>query len=573
MSFFHLPDDIFIRCQSYLSLFDILSFGFSCKIFHNIVIHSLDEITIESIKDIKMILNYCGDNSLSIKNIYFTKKYVYRGHSHAKMFKMFKMVLIKCKKEFIEYIEFPPRMVDDSLLSYYRCLNNLKKIILRGMVISNIDFLANLENLEYLSLEDDSFRKYGILDIKIIQNLKKLKYLDCSDNTSEYDRYVYSLELINNFSDLEYLNLTNVQPGEDDIDFLDLLKLNNLKNLRCIKLSNIVKNFEYIVILFPNLENITLTDCKSIVSFKHLKDLHNLKTLNLHGIVVEMMIMEDNDYDYNSIQYITQLETIHLSLNSTSNIVFMDRLTNLTDIDLATCNNINNLEPLRNLTKLKYLNLEECGSIQSIEPLKNLLNLQHLNISNYELLYHLIDLQILEITTEHPSINLISLKKLRIKCQKITFLEPLRYLVNIEYLDLTFCQKIISLEPLRNLINMKYLNLLHGHEIISLEPLSNLVNIEKLYLYDYNKITSLEPLKNLIKLIILNLTECSQIENLEPLQNLINLKKLILRRCFKILDYTPLCSLKTIDVIYTTRHESLDIISLLSQKLPNSYIY
>ena len=577
MSFIICPSEIFKNCLLYLNPFDIFSFGLVSKILCNIITNSIDDIAIDSIKEIQMILNYF-DNSFSIKNIYFTKKFSLTKN-YGERTKILKTILKKCKKECIEYIELPKSMMDNSLVPYFSTLINLKKIILTDSQITNIDFLSNLENLEYLSLEDNSYRKYDSIDINIIKNLKKLKYLNCSNNENGYYDHaytvsVYSLELINNFSDLEHLNLINSCFEEE----LDLLQLNNLKKLQCIKLSDSVKNFQSIGMLFPNLVEITLINCQGITTFDHLRELPNLKALYLLDVFdsVGMSVIEDSTYDYNSIRYLTQLETIKI-YNSLNDIGFMKYLTNLTDIDLEDCSNINDLEPLRKLTKLKHLNLKQCIRITSLEPLKNLLHLQSLNISNYELLYHLIHLQTMEITTLNPSINLISLKKLHIRCENITSLEPLSNLVNIEYLDLQFCQNITSLEPLSNLINITYLNLnLNSCSNINcLVSLSNLVNIEILYLYDCEKITSLEPLRTLIKLTELCVTICSQIDNVDALQNLINLKELYLYRFTKITNYEVLYSLQHIDILHinTYPYNCTDLIELLRQHLPNSYIY
>ena len=106
--------------------------------------------------------------------------------------------------------------------------------------------------------------------------------------------------------------------------------------------------------------------------------------------------------------------------------------------------------------------------------------------------------------------------------KKITNLEPIKNLTNLEHLDCDSTQ-ISSLESIKNLTNLKYLYCSYT-QIISLEALKNLTNLRDLRCYD-TQISSLEPLKNLTSLEYLSCRD-TKITSLEALKNLTNLEYL-----------------------------------------------
>jgi hypothetical protein len=134
---------------------------------------------------------------------------------------------------------------------------------------------------------------------------------------------------------------------------------------------------------------------------------------------------------------------------------------------------------------------------------------------------------------EKPNPNeleqIISLKEINLYLKKLTDLKPLKYLSNLESLNVGFNEKISDFNPVSDLVKLKILHLNYAFKNFSnLYLIKNLVKLEELYINN-NSIIDIQELSNLKELRILDISS-NQITNLKPLSSHINLRKLYLKR-------------------------------------------
>jgi hypothetical protein len=146
--------------------------------------------------------------------------------------------------------------------------------------------------------------------------------------------------------------------------------------------------------------------------------------------------------------------------------------------------NVEDFKPLENLKSLKTLLVLDCA-ISSLEPVRSLVNLQFLILTD---------------------------------AGKITSLEPLGSLTGLRELVLNGATNISNLEPLRKITSLDNLSIEHA-SVMNLEPLTGMVNLNDLDVSN-TPITSLEPLRKLTNLSILHITADTGINSLEPLKDL-----------------------------------------------------
>ena len=128
-------------------------------------------------------------------------------------------------------------------------------------------------------------------------------------------------------------------------------------------------------------------------------------------------------------------------------------------------------------------------------------------------------------TSEHLEELLKETKHISMYHERISSLEPLKYLENIESITFDNCNITGTLEPLRNLMSLIHIDVSGSDGFDSLEPVKGLTNLESLYC-DSTSITSLEPLRKLKNLKELRCHNNYEIETLDPLYNLVHLEKI-----------------------------------------------
>ncbi|CAL6095350.1 Leucine_Rich Repeat domain protein [Hexamita inflata] len=168
---------------------------------------------------------------------------------------------------------------------------------------------------------------------------------------------------------------------------------------------------------------------------------------------------------------------------------------------------------------------------------------------------------------------LVNLEKLQLNRCQLNRLDVLSFLVNLKELELAQ-NYFTDLAPLQNLVQLKILNLGQCN-LTKIGPLKSLVNLEELNLskdiYVNGKkvqlpVINMSPLKNLVKLKILNLDNLGKIDTIE-LQYLTELEKLNLDFCYTekqqkthIIDITSLQLLTKLSVLHLCYCEIQNIV-------------
>lgn len=213
-------------------------------------------------------------------------------------------------------------------------LGQLKCLDLSFNMISNIDILQGLVNLEYLDLSDNQ-----ITNIESLETLCNLKYLSLSSNE------VQTIPTLSAMVNLEELDL-----GHNKITVIS--NLDKLVNLRVLNLSN-----------------------NNVLNSSGLGSLVSLRELNLSGNqITEIKILSN----------LTQLRSLSIGENNISKIKNLDTLVNLQDLDLLK-NKILQMEGIGGLFRMKRLNLSD-NRITEIEHLDKLTRVTNLNLRRNEIL-------------------------------------------------------------------------------------------------------------------------------------------------------------------------------------------
>ncbi|MGA0555578.1 leucine-rich repeat domain-containing protein [Larkinella sp. VNQ87] len=255
-----------------------------------------------------------------------------------------------------------------------RFLKKLKRLYLRSNQIVDINFLANLTELQALDLSYN-----WITDISSLTNLKRLQFLDISCNQiSDYNALKGLAELkklnlrFNQVSDISFLlSLTRLEYldlSSDRISDYDILA--NLTELQTLNLRhNGIGNIDFLANLI-RLETLYLRSNR-FNNYNVLENLANLKTLDLSSNGI-------NNIDF--LANLKKLQALYLRSNGILNISILSSLTNLQILDLSS-NRISDYSVLANLNELKSLNLSS-NRISDIGFLANLTDLQNLYLSS-----------------------------------------------------------------------------------------------------------------------------------------------------------------------------------------------
>lgn len=181
-----------------------------------------------------------------------------------------------------------------------------------------------------------------------------------------------------------------------------------------------------------------------------------------------------------------------------SKIYGLDKVVNVTSINISWCEQLGSIGGLDNLTKLKTLDISICDSVNSIPCLSNLTQLTRLKLFN---------------------------------CGKITELPGLEKLTQLQELSLVGCYNMEELPGIEKLTRLTSLNLCSCSNIAALPSLENYPRLTELELSGCTGLTSLTGLENLTYLIKLNLQKCLGITELVGLEKLAQLSELDISFC------------------------------------------
>jgi Leucine-rich repeat (LRR) protein len=210
------------------------------------------------------------------------------------------------------------------------------------------------------------------------------------------------------------------------------------------------------------------------------------------------------------------LQSVDVLSKHLSSLEGFQHLTNLKELQLSDCWQIEDLKPLANLTHLTRLSLAGCWKIRDLEPLANLTQLTFLDLTGC---INIQDLSPLQHLTHLTDLNLT-------ECVNVADITPLAHLTHLTHLDLMRCEQIQDLTSLKQLEQLASLNLSGCWQIENLAPIADLTQLTLLDLARSWHISDLRPLSNLRQLTLLNISFCERIKDLGPLEDLPNLKRL-----------------------------------------------
>ena len=214
-------------------------------------------------------------------------------------------------------------------LSAIANFKKLKTLTLNGST-TNIDFIANMTNLEGLTI---SIPYNKTENINLIKNLTNLKQLSISGE-------IITLEPLRNLTKLEQLNINSSLNGIKNIEPLkNLTKIYSLYINRYNSTNNQDTEFDYSAIKnFNNITNLYITDNSSNFDCSWVKT-DNLSNM---GLEVNSIINESKIGEF------SRLSFLRINRSKLKNMDFISNLKSLSSLDLRN-NFITDLSPLENL--------------------------------------------------------------------------------------------------------------------------------------------------------------------------------------------------------------------------------
>lgn len=206
---------------------------------------------------------------------------------------------------------------------------------------------------------------------------------------------------------------------------------------------------------------------------------------------------------------------------------------------------------LNKILEISDLNLSGNNNITDLEPISRLSNLRTLDVSNTQ------------IQDIYPVRNLTKLHTLNCSYTNINSIDPLIYSMELAILNLSN-SKIYDLEPLTNLSNLRILDI-SNTKVNTIETCSRLDVLEDLKMRN-TMITDLSPLANLTTLNYLDISDNEQLESLDALQKLNHLKVLYCNNT-AVNNLAPLASLEHLEMLYCENSEIISLAGL--EMLPN----
>ncbi|CAL6002328.1 leucine-rich_repeat domain-containing protein [Hexamita inflata] len=241
----------------------------------------------------------------------------------------------------------------------------------------------------------------------------------------------------------------NMQVDDLELENLEVLKLENNK-LEDYQLYNLAK--------FKKLHSLDVS--KNQVDLTHIHMVLGLTILSMRYCSLKNIDL---------ISSLVNLQELNLSGNTSIDLSPLYKIDSLTILSLNKCR-LKNIDQIVQLTNLEVLNISDNNQLQTIDSIRLLVNLKELDISQNKQI---------DIT---PLKNLVGLIKLNLSFCALTQLSALKPLTNLQDLDLSYNPNIIitELQYLKKLthLNLEYCNLV---SICVLRPLVNLqeLNISK----------------------------------------------------------------------------------------------
>ncbi|OJJ22385.1 hypothetical protein BKI52_06800 [marine bacterium AO1-C] len=387
----------------------------------------------------------------------------------------------------------------------------LKKLVLAGNQIQQIENLEQLKQLNFLDLSHNQ-----ISNIENLDQLKQLSYLDLSYNQitkiknleqlsqlKQLQLHKNQITKIENLGPLQQLTELNLSENRntavikqvayfkqlekvdlsDNQVFHSLIRLSGLRKLKKLRKLYLAIDF-HLTLEDLELENLVVKyiENEDFTSENRLKisNLNNLKELNLEGQGINKFILKGN---YPKLKTLSLEKTYNLNIKEIiENIAMHTKVTNLTlndlhfeylpfevfrmtQLEVLSLNNtpIKDLPKHSNLTQLKRLSLSGCKALKTIP--QDLHNLEELDISN-----GCVPQGLMGLLQKNQQ-----LKYLDIGNNAYPYIPELP---NLEYLNLSKA-RVQTVSFLRNLTKLRELHL-GNNQIKDLTPLLKLENLEVL---------------------------------------------------------------------------------------------
>jgi Leucine-rich repeat (LRR) protein len=201
------------------------------------------------------------------------------------------------------------------------------------------------------------------------------------------------------------------------------------------------------------------------------------------------------------------------------------------------------------------LDLSGCTRLTSVNGLKELTNLQQLDLSNCFSLTNVDGLK-----------KLKNLQRLNLSyCTSLTSIDALEELTNLQQLDLTRCTSLTSIDRLEKLKHLQQLSLNDCFSLTNVDRLQDLKNLQQLDLTDCFSLTNVDGLQELKNLRQLDLTGCTSLTNINGLRELENLQQLDLTGCGRLTNIDGLKGLKNLEQLNLNRCTNLTNIDGLKE--------
>ncbi|MFK7031642.1 hypothetical protein V3471_11040 [Flavobacterium oreochromis] len=258
-----------------------------------------------------------------------------------------KLVLIEkgLPKESLEYLN---KKIKDSNIKLILVCDPSKDS--SSDLVRNLDVFNYLQTISSLSILVNSSK-----ELNDISNLRKIDDLSSFSISGNYNKKI-NLDAINKFQSLveiefdeldnsnKYKLIESLKLEKLSIDSVDLSKLKQNIQLKFLKINKDLKNHESIDYIFPNLNFLTLLNCKKINNFSFLSKLKNLEFLLLNSTNIEVL---------------PELSTkiIKVQLLASKNLENVNSLLKLNNLEkIAITDSKVNYETIRELAKLKLKN-------------------------------------------------------------------------------------------------------------------------------------------------------------------------------------------------------------------------
>ncbi|KAL9651959.1 hypothetical protein ABK040_000302 [Willaertia magna] len=346
--------------------------------------------------------------------------------------------------------------------------------------------------------------------------------------------------LLNNFTNLKFLNIKQIFKSENENIFE---KLNQLEELYIFNRKDLQNNIN--VTKLNNLKILHISKCNDNI----LQNLINLTELNIK--------FSDKNFTGKYFCNLKQLKILHL-YNTNVTDENLQKLNNLTELNISRCIYING-NFLKDLPNLQKLFCDCCLKKDTFkENIKNLIQLKELSFSHYKFnnidstfIKDLINLESLVLLgnnfKDEDFKNLKNLKHLYIEGKGLTG-KCFKYLTKLEKLE-GYIQDLKELKYIKNIKKLKCLDGDHCNEHVTDKDLIVFINLESLNINFCNEMKGdcLISFKYLTKLNISNLFYLED----KYLINLNNLKKLKMYNCHKIIG-TCLQNLTNLEILNIT---------------------